>query len=1227
MAISYRTQTFQDAFSEAEDLVKTGNISSKKDMEDFVKSKGMDLSEYSDAYYEFEEAKKSGETDFRPIGDFDVVTSPIRAAGRFVGEVSEGFGTLADIATGGYATEVADAIANALPEAVQEFGQELFDPYHGDSYLGAAENITGTLASYIAGGGLLLKGAATAAKAARGLGGANKIAKPGSKSLITQRFKNLNTEGKRAAVEKARRSGKIIESGKKGTAFAGAATLIDKPEDSIVNILVDSFPESTEYLERLYVNPNDSEAEALLKSFVGNLGIAVPFGMFSLAAAYKKPIVAAASAGFKPIAEAVSSLPYLNKLPNLGANFSSRLGTDDTMLSLLVKATKGTEAGILRAEGLAADLSKVASKEYAGKPIPNKLMDKALKGDSNALSALKPETRKIISEMRTNIDELSTAAKKAGIKGKFGAKIDKGLGTYVTRSYDFFDDKTFKKNALNDFKKFLKDGTDTQGVFSSALNDIVKMTGQSSDEALVTLRKILRAESDEAMSESLENITKFGSFTSAKTGKERSELLTESENIRMLLGEVKDPFKNYVKTVGGLSRITSEQKFLAGVAKHLKGKFENETIDGLSDLTQVGSNRLSKIFGGSVGDVTNPLENVYASPVYKNAIEQGLNVIQSDSLLGKTFAKSKGVSQAMKTVANPSTHGRNVMGNTILMAANGMIPFFGTGGMKALSTTFNMLANKTNKELGERLAEYTELGIIGSGVQQNVIKNNLKKYAQDPDAALLSSISRDENAVLGAAKFIPKKVTQTYQAEDDIFKIAHYEKTLAALRKSDKYAGQPIEVVKDAAAQRTRDLMPNYNLVPRAFKNLRAMPVGDFMSFPAEMARVSKNLVKYTVQDIASGDKELMQMGAKRLAGLTTMGYAPIYMSEKSRIANGITEEQAESMENIGKDWEYNQDKIYLSPITRDKNNHLGVKYFNLGPIDPFAYLKTGAATAHGLIMNGIMDENAIAYETDKLALSTLDQVFGPFLAPSMVTNALVTAIAPDQYGNTLVDDAVETNLAERLKPLVKTFTPGFLDYINKRSDFYESQAKQQGLGREAIKKFGTTYKEYEIDAMSGLGLKRDYLDITAGLSFNVTPIIKEAQSSTNKLRSKLTSEPNLNDSDELTNMYYDSQKKKFETMQRLRSVMIDYENIFGTENFHEEFDNGLTSGRRIPKNESMYEILNQASSNTFNPDQIPFGDFLDITQPNMNFQQLEDLRKQMIGLSLMPTYLPEEEQ
>ena len=40
--------------------------------------------------------------------------------------------------------------------------------------------------------------------------------------------------------------------------------------------------------------------------------------------------------------------------------------------------------------------------------------------------------------------------------------------------------------------------------------------------------------------------------------------------------------------------------------------------------------------------------------------------------------------------------------------------------------------------------------------------------------------------------------------------------------------------------------MPNYNLVPKFFKRLRAMPVGNFVAFPAEIVRNTKNLVKYS---------------------------------------------------------------------------------------------------------------------------------------------------------------------------------------------------------------------------------------------------------------------------------------------------------------------------------------------------------------------------------------------
>ena len=60
--------------------------------------------------------------------------------------------------------------------------------------------------------------------------------------------------------------------------------------------------------------------------------------------------------------------------------------------------------------------------------------------------------------------------------------------------------------------------------------------------------------------------------------------------------------------------------------------------------------------------------------------------------------------------------------------------------------------------------------------------------------------------------------TQIYQAEDDFFKIIHYLKSLDTIKKSKTFGKKSLEEQKDAAAQRTRDLMPNYNLTPRFVK-------------------------------------------------------------------------------------------------------------------------------------------------------------------------------------------------------------------------------------------------------------------------------------------------------------------------------------------------------------------------------------------------------------------------
>ena len=1215
--LSFRSNTFQNTYDKLEEEVSSGNITSIEERDSFLKQQDIDPQEYDSAYQQFKQEgfRKEAAVPFAGTGPLGVAG---RIVGRFAGETLEPI----DVVTGGLATDILDSVLKQVPESVRNFIDEASDPYHGDGF-GIVEQIGGTLPAYLTVGKALLKGGTTAVKqGSKIFGDASAGAKIGSKSLISRSMKDLS---KPTVISERRK--RLQRAGEEGVAFAGAATLIEDPKENAVNILREAFPESTEFLERLSVNPEDSEAKQYLQAMINNLGLALPFGAISLANAYKAPLL-----------NAVSKLPLINRIP---ANFSSRLGTDDETINLMVEATNATQAGLIRATGIAADLEAVAAKRQGG--LTDKLRDtlnNALQGDKKSLSKLTKQEKELVEEMRLNVDNLSAEAG-LGTKGNLKAAIEENGGVYITRSYDFFDDPAFKQNTIKNFNKFKSTGQDTNGVFTAALNSIKQSGGYDDTQAMAMLKKILRMEDEKALfDDNLQGLVNYNSVITAKSGEAKKNL---PDAVRVLLGEVKDPFKNYVKTVGNLSRITGEQKFLSGIAKHLQSKFGDELAEGVVDLTEVGAERLGRVLGrGAVsrGEVLNPLEGVLATKEYKDAIEYGLNTIYSDSKFMNAFAKAKGLSQAAKTAFNVPTHGRNVMGNVMLMMANG---FVGPNGYReALQTTAANLSGKTNKQLAEKMAEYVELGIANSGVNVNTIRNNLKQLSKDPDAALLNTINRENVKGTRTILGVGKKVLDLYQAEDDFFKIAHFEKTLNYLKNTAKYKGKDLKdptimaQLKRDAAQRTRDLMPNYNLVPKFFKDLRKMPIGDFLSFPAEMTRITKNLVKYSIQDVMSGDPALMTAGAKRLAGLTAMGAAPTLISEKSRVAMGITEDQAESLENLGKDWEYKTDKIYLSPIQKDANGHEGVNYFSFGPIDPFSYLKRGAELANALVIAGVSDDPKVEAATDKLALSTLDAIAGPFLAPSMVTNSLVTALFPDRYGNSLVDDALKGELGDRLGAVVKSFSPGFVDQLMRRLDYNQSFAKRNPYGMEAIKNNGVTYKRGEVDLAATFGLKRDYLDITASTRNNITPLIREINSSSNELNRMIRTDPTglspmqyaANYAAEMANAsqifderninsqkYLDSQKNKYDAMQRLRAVLEDYNTVFG-DNYTQELYRGLSNdGLTDPS--SYYENIEYAQANRFKPDTFEFNPQFFITQPQIDWEKMNEIYGTLNGVTL----------
>ena len=1161
MSLSVRSRTFQDTYSDINEILRSGQQINKEELDKLFESKGVNPLDYKAALAEYKSELTRGEDDFTARTTFIG-----RTLGRAVGDAAAGVVDFADLILPETITDViseaADNVNEFLPDEVQKTLGEVFDPYHGEGLLAGGEEIVGTLGSYIIPGTQIAKGVNFARA------GLNFGRSASSRALLRKQLKNIDKSNRKKFIEQARTKKKradfLKDASVQGASFAAGQTIVEDPVDNGINLIIGSFPDSEEYLQRLAVDPNDSTAKQYLQAYINNLGLTGIFGgPLALAAAYKTPLLAGLKTGASKI-PGVNVIGDSKTLNALRRNFSSRLGTgDDELIGSLVKVSKGAEAGVLRAEGLAKDLSKIVKNEYGKNPEIVDKISKALAGQKGAMSSLKPETQKLVREMRSNVDDLSKEVMDI-TKGELQTTIGENLDVYLTKSYDFFDDPIATKKISKEFEKFMVRNIDTDNKFSKAIQSIMDTKGVDENDARAMLAQLIRGKTSAEQANAFSGIITAGrKITSAKAGMKKKGL---PEGVSALLGEVKDPFKNYVKTMGNLSRIKAEKDFLEDVAKNLsrkevlgkvaiggpKGKFQY-------DLDSIGAERLSRVFGRTPvtkDQVANPLKKIYVDENYATAIREGLSSMEPTGDVMRGFMYAKGITQTMKTAFSPTTHGRNVMGNGILLIANG---FGGPKGFgKAITSTAAKLGGVTNKNLADKYAEYLELGVASSGVNIGVIRKNLNAFSKNSDEAIRSIVDR-ENRVKSVAKFLPRKTLELYQAEDDLFKIAHFEKTLDYIKKSKKYKNLSLAEQKDIAAQRTRDLMPNYNLVPRFFKKLRTGILSDYLSFPAEMTRISKNLAKYSLQDIFSGDSVLKAQGSRRLAGFTSVGIAGDMLADFSADMMGLTNKQQEAFDATGPSWEYNTDRIYLSPITRDKNKHLGIDYLNLGPIDPFSYLKQAAKGTHTLIAAGFGDDEYSNAELEKIALGTLDNAVGPFLSPAMITEALMAVAGSegrkDIFQATASGDVKK--LFDAVYPLVEVATPGFLDFVVRRNEYEKSLAKYDPLGLDPRKKGGATFVEEEVDLPSFLGLKRQRRDLTAGTNFAVNPALSRIKNAGNEFDSLINRDFNLTDADDLFDRYKFAQQEKITGFQELRSILESYQDLYG-DNFNQEFYRGL---------------------------------------------------------------------
>jgi DNA-binding transcriptional MerR regulator len=521
------------------------------------------------------------------------------------------------------------------------------------------------------------------------------------------------------------------------------------------------------------------------------------------------------------------------------------------------------------------------------------------------------------------------------------------------------------------------------------------------------------------------------------------------KTLRALLGEVDDPREAYLGTIADLAQFSAVDDYYSTIAQMAKqnsgiGKLFVDGSNLSAAQQQVYRDRGYVKLGGSdgksstVGLANQPpgaaeallnrmgwgaLDNYFVpAPIWRDLTNQ---VLAEDSIgatafrgLFSTFLRAKAISQYSKTVLSPITQVRNFTTAIAFSLANGNVPIIGRGGSltDAAKAVFSNVTTKGSDAVFDDMLDAQRRGVMGTSAQLREIQDALSKGIGMTTRAPRNVLERvpvvGEKLAKGVGA-MTKPFEKAYQASDDFWKYYSYNAEQAkirhALRGQSQAAqydyltkngtdipdamkgGKPFdleEAIKYRSAQIVRDTVPNYTKGASAAVQFgRKLPVGNFITFPAEMFRTSFNIMKQSLDDMASNIPEIQARGRQRLLGFTTTAAViPASVAGLGSSISGVSQDEMDAYKrSFGADWEKG---AVLVPIGKTEDGKL--QYFNFSTSNPYDILFRSA--------NRFVDEveNAAAVGKDPgqaafdVMVGSLGEFFAPFLSESIITEALV---------------------------------------------------------------------------------------------------------------------------------------------------------------------------------------------------------------------------------------------
>ena len=594
--------------------------------------------------------------------------------------------------------------------------------------------------------------------------------------------------------------------------------------------------------------------------------------------------------------------------------------------------------------------------------------------------------------------------------------------------------------------------------------------------------------------------------------------------VKKLYGQIDDVRDRVLDTAIELGSAVAKKRMYDGLVRAGEGKWLFSSADELAKTKGV-STTLEPIEIGRKADVqvAGNLNGFYTTPAIKKAIQEG--GLWTDKLvdlpLYRAFLQLKGGAQISKTILSPVTQIRNVTSAAGFALANG---HFGKGASLLESIKFitRDLFIKDGKfdvqALQKAMNEATEEGIVNSNLIQREIQLLAEDIAKGAGRSRITTTDQLFNLIYQSRPM--QMLTKVYQSGDDIWKFYGYqfEKSRMSLimnniddvvRYHSEVLGKNFDVegflarvgkksvdevtdvdmefaIRKIASNVIKNTYPNYNYVPTLVQNLRRLPIGNFISFPAEMLRTSANLLRYGVKEMSSTNPEVAAIGAKRLIGFgTALLGIDRGLQEIGQALTGTTNEELEALQrSFVPNWNKEGPLMPISKTVNEDGDIL-IRYINTGYQNPYTSAVQGPFY---VAMNAINNRQLTGQELDEAIFKGTMEGFGamiePFSGESIFYQNLNDVLPSGRNGETIAGRKVffpEDNLGDKIAKSVyhvfwESLKPGVVDQINKfskatinkftkegRDKYYSQQGKEYDISDEAAALFGGV-RIYEVN-------------------------------------------------------------------------------------------------------------------------------------------------------------------